>query len=225
MADSTTIGRTTAVTGRIEGDEDLFVLGRVDGSIDIDQSLTIGPEAFVTGDIKARQVVIQGSVQGDIIARERVVLAESARAIATIDAPAVEMASGARLQGEVSIGTDGPVSISTDSPTTTPRSTTRTAPPTTPPRSTSGQAGRTATARSASTTTTTVVEETSEATEEAATDAGDADESDTAVDEETFEQYRQDFTVKELREKLREQDLQVSGTKDELIERLLTAEA
>lgn len=237
MADSTTIGRDTAISGRIEGSADLSVEGYVEGTIELSETLTIAPGGRVDGQIQARQVVIEGSFDGDIVAEQLVVLTDTAQAIATINAPAVEMADGARLRGELSVGVDGDVEISTErpAPATAGRSrTTRTTTSPTPTASTGGGGRRTTTTASAATSTTrspaatatAVVEESGSEAEEEEEPApeepsGAGEES---YSDETFEQYRQDYTVKELRDELRDLDLQVSGTKDELIERLLTGE-
>ena len=219
MAEPTTIAPDTAISGRLEGDGDLIVHGRVDGTIEISERLTIGPQARVSADIRARTVVIEGGFQGDLQAQESVVLASTARVIANIESPLVEMADGARLRGELDVGVDSEATPArqrrpaTTGGTTAGRGQRTAASPT-------GTTTRTATATASrpSQTTTTVVEERAEASEE----AEESDEADgAAVSEETIDQYRQDFTVKELRDRLRDLDLRVSGTKDELIERLV----
>lgn len=228
MADPTIIAAETAVAGRIHGAEgDVSVEGFVDGTIELSQTLQIAPNGRVQGEVRARQVVIEGAFQGDIVAEERVVLAATARAVATIEAPLVEMEDGARLRGELNVGVDGEVSIPPDRRTTRQRSPATAATP--PPASTSrqgtsstasgGAAARTATS---SATATTVVEEVADEEEEEPEPTHNGKE---FPSEAAIEQYREEYTVKELRSELRDRDLRVSGTKDELIERLLTADA
>ncbi len=225
MADPTIIAHDTIISGRIEGDDDLTVQGHVDGTIDLSQTLTIGPQGRIDGDIRARQVILKGVLNGEITAVERVVLASTARAIANIEAPIVEMADGARLQGELNVGVDeSTATTGTSSSPATRRSTTATSPgraSSTPSASTISsrqQPSRGTKAATSSATTTTVVEE-------ASSDDAEQDADEDPLPEETIEQYHEDFTVKELREKLRNRDLRVSGTKDELIERLVVAES
>ena len=232
MAETTTIARDTAVSGRIEGDDDLTVEGRVDGAIELSETLTIGPAGRIDGEVSARQVIIEGSFEGDIVAGERVVLAASARAVATIEAPLVEMADGARLRGELKVGVDGATATGPSAERSRPAKAsatagrsraTQTTQRSTAPAASSAARGATTTATApTATTTTTVVEETTEAADEDDEPEGLAEATEETVSEETLRQYREDFTVKELREKLRDRDLQVSGTKDELIERLIT---
>lgn len=216
MADSTIIASDTAVSGHIEGADDLTVEGRVDGTLELSETLTIGPDGHIDGEVQARQVVIEGSFQGEITAGERVVLASTARATANIRAPLVEMADGALLRGELTVG----VERSARSPATRSRPATTTSSSARPTSAAPASSARTSTSTSAATTTTTVVEERTEGD----TEEEESDESDQpALTDDTLEEYREKFTVKELRSKLRDRDLRVSGTKDELIERLVRA--
>lgn len=226
MDELTIIAEQTVVSGRVAGSGDLTVEGRVDGSVELtDATLTIAESGVVTGDVQAQQVILAGQVQGTVAAAERVELTSTARAEADITSPLVAMADGALLSGELTVGVDSDVSASAARPATAsarrPSASTRrtasttratpAAPAARPPSS--GTA--TAAATTSSTVTTTVVEEATEVDEDDSTDG---------AEEIDVEQIREDYTVKELRSKLRDLDLQVSGTKDELIERLLDAE-
>lgn len=256
MADPTIIGAQTQVSGRVSGDADLRVEGRVDGTIELSETLTIAQGGVVTGTVKARQVVIEGVLDGEVSAEERVVLSATARAVANILAPLVEMADGAQLRGELNIGVDAEAPTAARTPARTSQSTrsapastatasaaSRTSAParTAPASAPSSTSGATATAPSTTTTTTVVVEEEPEAEpepvaeEESAAEVSEVTEvqtpaeseveADADIDPETIQEFEEDFTVKELKEQLRALDLPVSGTKSELIERLLQAQA
>src|SRR5690554_4590868 len=170
MADPTIIGAQTKVSGRISGDADLSVEGRVDGTIELSETLTIAQGGVVTGTVKARQVIIEGYIDGEISAEERVILRSSARAVANILAPLVEMADGAQLRGELNVGVDAEAPTAARTPARTSQST-RSVPASS--ATSAGNASRSApisrtsatassaaaTAPSSSTTTTVVVEE------------------------------------------------------------------
>lgn len=225
MADPTTISAGTRVNGRIEGSRDVAIEGVVDGEIELSEALTVAEPGLVRADIQVREALISGAVEGDIRATERIVLTATARVTGTIDAPAIRIEDGARFSGEVvmDLGADSPSSQRTSSASTstvTSSSTRSSSRPSSPSRSSSSDAS-TATRSSASTTTTTVVEEQEqqedEDEEQPEAESASSDEpdfADMATDE------IRDYTVKELREELRDRDLPVSGTKDELIERL-----
>jgi cytoskeletal protein CcmA (bactofilin family) len=72
---SARIGKSVVVRGEIKGGEDLTIDGRVEGTVTLLESrLTIGPNANVAADLTARDVLIQGQVQGNIVASGRVEL-------------------------------------------------------------------------------------------------------------------------------------------------------
>lgn len=69
------IGKSVVVCGEVKGNEDLIVDGRVEGTVNLsDCRLTIGPTANVAADLSARDVLIQGRVQGNVVASGRVEL-------------------------------------------------------------------------------------------------------------------------------------------------------
>ena len=69
------IGKTIVISGEVKGSEDMIVDGRVEGSINLSESrLTIGPNANVVADLAAKDILIMGRVQGNIVASGRVEL-------------------------------------------------------------------------------------------------------------------------------------------------------
>jgi cytoskeletal protein CcmA (bactofilin family) len=72
---SARIGKSVVIRGEVKGGEDLIIDGRVEGTVTLTESrLTIGPSANVAADLTARDVLIQGQVQGNIVATGRVEL-------------------------------------------------------------------------------------------------------------------------------------------------------
>lgn len=251
MAQATIISAETKISGRIEGSEDVAVEGHVEGSILLSEVLHIAASGFVQGEARAREVRIDGVFVGDLQADERVLLSATARVKGNIITPLLDMADGAQLAGELAIGdldAEGsttprgttPVTRATSqvkavpvSRTTPTRSTPSQVKPSqvTPPRATSAPSATTrpAGSTSAATTTLTVEEVEEEAT---ATEAEQeiivdfaTETAPSASPEEALQELDDDYTVKELREELRRRDLAVSGTKAELLERLLQSDA
>ncbi|HSZ16638.1 MAG TPA: polymer-forming cytoskeletal protein, partial [Terracidiphilus sp.] len=63
------IGKTVVIRGELKGSEDLIVDGQLEGTISISEGrLTIGPTANVAADLTARDVLILGKLQGNIVA-------------------------------------------------------------------------------------------------------------------------------------------------------------
>jgi cytoskeletal protein CcmA (bactofilin family) len=69
------IGKSVVICGEVKGSEDLIVDGRVEGTVNLAESrLTIGPNAHVAADLSAKDVLILGHLQGNVVASGRVEL-------------------------------------------------------------------------------------------------------------------------------------------------------
>jgi cytoskeletal protein CcmA (bactofilin family) len=98
------IDRSLVIRGELTGSEDLVIEGQVDGKISLpDRDLTTGPESRIHATIRAKVVVVQGEISGDIAASEKVELTETSRVTGDIIAPLLTIADGACLKGAVDI--------------------------------------------------------------------------------------------------------------------------
>ena len=67
------LGASLHVKGEISGNEDLLIDGSVEGLVQLDErKLTVGATAKVTADIIAREVVVYGTVKGNLRAKDRI---------------------------------------------------------------------------------------------------------------------------------------------------------
>lgn len=97
-----TIGQSITIRGEVTGDEDLVIQGRVDGSVDLKQhAVEVGPEGKVTADISGRIVTVEGHVEGNLRASERVVLRKTAHVEGDVSSPRVTLEDGAYFRGGV----------------------------------------------------------------------------------------------------------------------------
>src|SRR5579871_3537587 len=100
----TCLGRTIVAQGQIAGGEDLLIDGQFDGTINLeDHCLTIGAEGRVKAEIRARQVIIQGSVTGNIEAREKVDIRRTGHVVGDLVASTVAIEEGAYFKGSIDI--------------------------------------------------------------------------------------------------------------------------
>jgi cytoskeletal protein CcmA (bactofilin family) len=98
------IGKSVVVKGELSGSEDLFVDGQVEGSIALKgNSLTVGPNGQVKASIDAKGVVVQGKLDGNIQASDRVELRKSAVVNGDISTRRILIEEGAFLKGKVDI--------------------------------------------------------------------------------------------------------------------------
>lgn len=229
---TTTIGPNTHVQGSIAGDTPLHVEGTVHGQISLEEVLTIEESGSVQGEVHVNEAVVHGHMDGTLVAREKLTLSSSARVTGHIEAPIIRMDDGAVFTGEVEMDIDAqPVvaktqqtrsSFTTPTRQTTTATTRKPATTSTPvakpaPKPVAAPAAPPAPAQTQSapakaTTTTVVVEQEPEPIDEPTEES--------SIDPELLAEYDEQ-TVKELREELRRRDLPVSGTKQELIERLV----
>src|SRR5215467_55552 len=73
------IGKSVIVKGELSGSEDLYVDGKIEGSIELrNNSLIIGPNGNVKAKVNAKGVVIQGNVDGTVSASDRVEMRKTA---------------------------------------------------------------------------------------------------------------------------------------------------
>ena len=109
-ADVATIGKSVVVKGELSGSEDLYVDGSVEGSISLKgQSLTIGSNGQVRANLEARNVIVHGRVDGNIIASDRVDLRKSASLTGDISTARVAIEDGAYFKGTIDIQKAEPV--------------------------------------------------------------------------------------------------------------------
>ena len=103
-ADLAQIGKSLVVKGDLSGSEDLYVDGQIEGSISLkDNSLTVGPHGQVKASVEAKGVVVQGKLEGNIKATERVELRKSAVVTGDITTQRIAIEDGAYLKGKIDI--------------------------------------------------------------------------------------------------------------------------
>jgi cytoskeletal protein CcmA (bactofilin family) len=120
----TIIGEGIHVHGRITGEEDLRIEGRVEGSISLTETVHVAESGVVVATIQARDVVVSGVVVGNVSATNAVHLNPGAKLVGDIDAPRLIIADGAAFRGNVAMGPEatGGAARTKSATTTTPAS-------------------------------------------------------------------------------------------------------
>ena len=96
------IGPTLFFKGELSADEDLFIEGRIEGTIAHHKmNLTVGKQGRVKADIDATTVIIEGQVVGDIRSDGTVTLAKGANVEGNIFCSRIAMEEGARFKGKI----------------------------------------------------------------------------------------------------------------------------
>ena len=102
------LGASLHIKGEISGNEDLHVDGSVEGLIQLDdRKLTVGASAKVTADLVAREVVVYGSVKGNLRARDRIEIKKDGSVIGDLTTARIMIEDGAYFKGSIEIDRKG----------------------------------------------------------------------------------------------------------------------
>jgi len=100
----TTLGGTVVLHGELSGNEDLLIEGKFEGSISLkDHCLTVGQQGQVKADIEARQVVVGGTVNGKVSARDKVEIKKTGHVVGDLVTAGVAIEEGAYFKGSIEI--------------------------------------------------------------------------------------------------------------------------
>jgi cytoskeletal protein CcmA (bactofilin family) len=100
---SAVIGPSMTIKGEIRAREELLVEGEVEGLLESQSLLTVGPNGKVLGNIKARRVAIFGSVRGNVEVTEKIAIREQGSLIGDIKAAGISIDDGAYFKGSIDI--------------------------------------------------------------------------------------------------------------------------
>jgi cytoskeletal protein CcmA (bactofilin family) len=97
------IGESMYVQGEIHSVEDLFIAGEVDGSLESQHSLIVGPKGKVKANIKAQDVTIHGSVHGSVEVSGKIIIHQNGSLIGDIKTAGIVIDDGAYFKGSIDI--------------------------------------------------------------------------------------------------------------------------
>ena len=102
------LGSSLHVKGEITGSEDLLIDGSVEGLIQLDErKLTVGATAKVTADIIAREVVVYGTVKGNLRAKDRIEIKKDGSVNGDLTTARIMIEDGAYFKGSIEIDKSG----------------------------------------------------------------------------------------------------------------------
>jgi cytoskeletal protein CcmA (bactofilin family) len=107
---SAALGKNVTVKGQIFAREDLTIDGEVEGTVECQEHrLTIGPNARVQAGLKAREIVIQGSIQGNVDASDKIDIKKEAKLVGDIKTSRIVIEDGAYFKGSIDISKATPI--------------------------------------------------------------------------------------------------------------------
>ena len=97
------IGPSMNIKGEIRTREELIVDGEVEGVLESQSLLTVGPNGKVKANIKAREVVVFGFVRGNVEAAEKIAIRDHGKVIGDIKTCGISIDDGAYFKGSIDI--------------------------------------------------------------------------------------------------------------------------
>lgn len=98
------IGKGVVVKGQIQSREDLTIQGEVEGNIEISgHRLIIDGQGSVRAGVKARIVEVQGSIEGQVEALDKVYIRKGAKFVGDIRSGGIIIEDGGYIKGKVDL--------------------------------------------------------------------------------------------------------------------------
>ena len=92
------------IRGEVTGDEDLQIDGELSGSVKLSGArVMIGPEGRVAGNIQAREIIVRGSLKGNLRASERILMGSTGRWEGDGVSPRLAIEEGATVRGNLEV--------------------------------------------------------------------------------------------------------------------------
>lgn len=97
------IGSSMRIKGDIRTNEELLIDGEVEGSVESHSVLTVGPNGNVRANIKAREMIVFGKVQGNVDVVEKIAIREQGSLVGDIRTAGISIDDGAYFKGSIDI--------------------------------------------------------------------------------------------------------------------------
>jgi len=98
------LGASLEIKGKISGEEDLQIDGKVEGSVALNgQRLTVGRSGQINSEVWAREVVVYGQLTGNVHASDRVEIKKDGSLTGDIMTARISIEDGAYFKGRIEI--------------------------------------------------------------------------------------------------------------------------
>ena len=98
-ASTSLLSTNVKIEGEIHGEENLHIDGQIKGSIKLNGDVLVGNRGIVEAEIQANNIVIQGQVTGNVLARQQLEIQPSGKLIGDCSARSIDIREGALFEG------------------------------------------------------------------------------------------------------------------------------
>ncbi len=101
------LGPSLFLKGELSGEEDVVIEGQYKGKIDLaNHNILVGRGAKVEADIRAKNITINGTVEGNIDASGKIFISKEGQLKGDLKAPKISIMEGAKFKGGVKTAKD-----------------------------------------------------------------------------------------------------------------------
>src|ERR1700722_5653651 len=104
---TTVFGKSMKIIGEVTSDEELYLDGDLDGKLNLRNRLTVGPNSKVNANIKAQEIIVFGTIKGNVESESRVSLRTGASIVGDIKTAGIVIEDGAYFKGGIDISKGG----------------------------------------------------------------------------------------------------------------------
>jgi len=93
------VSQKVTIEGDIQGTENIQIDGHIKGSVKINGDIIIGPTGVVEAEVEGNNLIIRGTVKGNVIAREHLEIHSSGNMTGDISARSIDIKEGSSFEG------------------------------------------------------------------------------------------------------------------------------
>jgi cytoskeletal protein CcmA (bactofilin family) len=100
---TTFVAPSTKIVGTITGQGAYIFSGTIEGDCDIDGPVTLADGGRWKGTMKANDIIIGGTMDGDVVARQRIEIVATARVTGSLRGKSIAVSEGAIIEAEIKV--------------------------------------------------------------------------------------------------------------------------
>lgn len=104
----TIIGASIKVKGNFNGQGNVIIEGKLDGSLKTAANLLIGEKAKVTANVEAKEAIINGEIQGNLKVKNYLSIGKTAKIVGDVECGEISISRGALVKGQMTINSENP---------------------------------------------------------------------------------------------------------------------
>jgi cytoskeletal protein CcmA (bactofilin family) len=99
-----TIGKSVILKGQLHSREDLYIDGEVEGQVEMQEhKLTVGPNGKLMASVKARDIIVLGTIHGNVEVGDKIEIRKDAKLVGDIKTVRIVIEDGAYFKGSIDI--------------------------------------------------------------------------------------------------------------------------